>query len=58
MLFSIMDLPKPPTKFDKYVEKLRPPVTATADQYMKEAVNDAVILNDKNSDSSVALDGT
>ena len=38
MLFSIMNLPNPPTKFDKYVEKLRPTVIATADYYMKEAV--------------------
>ena len=43
ILFSIMDLPNPPTKFAKYVEKLRPAVIATADYYMKEAVKEAVV---------------
>lgn len=55
---GLMNLPKPPTRSDKYLSILLPAVKTVASKIMSEAVSEAVKENDGCKDLAVALDGT
>lgn len=57
-LCSIMNLPKPPTKFNKISKCLLQCAKSVANDSMKEAAEEAVQLNNGDSDLAVGIDGT
>ena len=57
-LCGILNLHSPPSKFSKYIEVLGSAVEDICFETMKEAVEDAVTVNEGSRDLSVATDGT
>lgn len=55
---GLMNLPKPPSRVEKYLSVLLPAVKSVVCKVMSEAVSEAIILNSKSKDLAVALDGT
>lgn len=58
MLCGVMNLPSPPSKFDRYVNVVGSAVEDIAMKSMKEAVEEAVEENNMNRDITVAFDGS
>lgn len=58
MLCAILNLPSPPSKFTRYNQILVESSQKVATSNMKEAVEQAVKLNENSRDLPVALDGT
>lgn len=58
MFCSVMDLPQPPSKFERFYKVIGPAVSSVAEESMKAAVNEAIEENDGNRDITAAFDGT
>lgn len=57
-LCGVLNLPRPPTHFQSYVDRLGTTLEDVCFDGMKDAVEEAVSINDGNRDLAVALDGT
>lgn len=58
VLCAILNLPSPPTRFQRYVDFLTPAVKEVALNTMKEAVQEAVDQNEGVNEIAIGLDGT
>lgn len=58
VMCAVMDLPTPPSRFQKYNEIISKSVESVAEDFMIEAAYEAVIENDGSSDIAAAFDGT
>lgn len=54
----MLNLPRPPTHFQSYIDRLGTTLEDVCFDGMKDAVEEAVSKNDGNRDLAVALDGT
>lgn len=58
MLCGVMNLPAPPSKFNKHIIAVGSAVEDVAQENMKDAVEEAVFENNNNRDLSIAFDGS
>lgn len=57
-LFVLLDLSKPPQKFEKYTSSLQTAARSCAEESMKKATQEAVQEDDGCTDLAVAIDGS
>lgn len=57
-LCGVLNLPRPPTHFQSYIDRLGKTLEDVCFDGMKDSVEQAVSINDGNRDLAVALDGT